>query len=97
MDISLVCKNELKKTIELSKEFVEENCCNAICVNKEEDLKKSAVVVAAEKSQIIGYAYGNFENAPKSRQFVNKGDKVFSLEEMYVKRIQKQKCWKETI
>lgn len=84
MIITWATKAELKIVASLSKMFAEENCCNGIVAQNENYFKNQKVIVAKEDNKIIGYAYGNIETALKNRCYINKGDIIFYLEEIYV-------------
>ena len=84
MEIRFARKKEFKTVSKLSQMFASENCCNGIVADLENYYLDKIVAVAIEDYQIIGYAHGNFETVKRNKSYVNKDDKIFYLEEMYV-------------
>ena len=84
MKIKFAQNQDLNNVAKLSQMFANENCCNGIVADLEDYYLDKIVAVAIDDDQIVGYAYGNFEMAKKNKSYVNKDDKTFYLEEMYV-------------
>lgn len=43
MKIEICNKNEIEKVLLLQKEFLNENCCNGICLDSKEELENETV------------------------------------------------------
>ena len=84
MEITFEHKENFRKETELNQKFTDENCCNGIVADSEDYYLDKIVAVAVDDGQIVGYAHGQFEKASKNKSYVNKNDKIFYLEEMYV-------------
>ncbi|MBO7528100.1 MAG: GNAT family N-acetyltransferase [Clostridia bacterium] len=84
MKIKFAQNQDLNNVAELSKMFASENCCNGIVADPKDYYLDKVIAIAIDDDQIVGYAYGNFEMAKKNKSYVNKDDKIFYLEEMYV-------------
>jgi len=84
MEIRFADKENFGKVAKLSQMFADENCCNGIVADSEDYYLDKIVAVAVDDGQIVGYAHGQFEKASKNKSYVNKNDKLFYLEEMYI-------------
>ena len=69
--------------IEMSRLWVEENCCWGMIENGIDDLCEP-LIVALDGERIVGYAFGKFETLEKQRSYASKGERCFFLEELYV-------------
>ena len=69
--------------LELSRLWVEENCCWGMVENGIDDLC-DPLLVALDGERIVGYAFGHFDTLEKQRSYASKGERCFLLEELYV-------------
>ena len=72
-----------QQLIELSRFWVEENCCRGMVENGIEDLCEP-LAVAMDGEQIIGYGFGHFYTEEKDHSYAAQGETCFSLDELYV-------------
>lgn len=82
--IRFATKDECANVSALSHQFAQENCCNGIIADNENYFFDKNVVVCVYDGEIVGYAYGEFDEEDKNKSYANKGDKYFYLDEMYV-------------
>lgn len=73
----------VQSLIELSRLWVEEDCCWGMVENGIDDLSEP-LVVALDEEKIVGYAFGHFETLEKHRSYASKGENCFLLDELYV-------------
>ena len=69
--------------MELSRKWVEENCCWGMVENGPEDLCEP-LLVALDGCRIIGYCFGHFYTQETKRTYASAGERCFSLDELYV-------------
>lgn len=77
---------ELDAILRLNEEFCKEKCCNAIITDNIDFFKSKNILVAIIDDLICGYAYGDINGATKTTTYHKKDDKIFYLEELYVKK-----------
>ena len=69
--------------IELSRLWVEEDCCGGMVVNERDDLQEP-LAVALEGERIVGYLFGHYYEQPRNSSYAPAGTKCFSVDELYV-------------
>lgn len=69
--------------MEMSRAWVDENCCWGMVENGMDDLCEP-LVVALDGESIIGYCFGHFYTQENKRTYAEKGERCFSLDELYV-------------
>ena len=69
--------------IELSRMWVEEDCCTGMVVNERDDLQEP-LAVALEGERIVGYLFGHYYDQPRNSSYAPTGTKCFSVDELYV-------------
>ena len=69
--------------IQLSKLWMEEDCCFGMRENTVEDLREPCYI-ALEREKIIGYAFGHFYESDKKVSSIPQGQPCFELDELYV-------------
>ena len=69
--------------MEMSRTWVEENCCWGMVENDADDLREP-LIVALDGKKIIGYCFGHFYTQENARTYASKGERCFSLDELYV-------------
>ena len=69
--------------IRLSKLWAEEGITNGLVPNTKEDLREPCFL-AVEGEEIVGYAFGHFQELEKHFSFAPVGAKIFELDEIYV-------------
>jgi ribosomal protein S18 acetylase RimI-like enzyme len=69
--------------IELSRLWVEEDCCAGMVVNERDDLQEP-LAVALEGERIVGYLFGHYYDQPRDSSYAPAGTKCFSVDELYV-------------
>ncbi len=75
---------ELPLVLSMSDALVAEGCCNGMVNDTLDMLAKENILVAVQGGQIIGYAYGRVDQAPRNMGHMRKGEAVFEIEEVYV-------------
>jgi len=73
----------VRQLTELSRLWVEEDCCYGMVENTREDLCEP-LFVAAEGNRIVGYAFGHFYIQEKKTSCIGSGCRCFSVDELYV-------------
>ena len=69
--------------IELSRVWVNENCCAGMVVNGYDDLQEP-LAVALEGERIVGYCFGHYYEQPRNSSYAPAGAKCFCVDELYV-------------
>ena len=69
--------------IELSRLWVEEDCCAGMVVNERDDLQEP-LAVALKDERIVGYLFGHYYDQPRNSSYASAGTKCFSVDELYV-------------
>ena len=91
MEIRLAKKSELSEILNLQPEFIDEGCCNGICLDKLENLANKTTFIIEENNKILGYAFRCFEIEAKDKTYVKKDEKSFNIDEIYISRIYRGK------
>ena len=73
----------VSQLIELSRLWVEEDCCWGMIPNDREDLQEP-LAVALESGEIVGYAFGHFYTQEKRTSYIDPGCRCFAVDELYV-------------
>lgn len=73
----------INELIELSVKWMKEECSFGMRSNTKDDLKKPCFI-AKEKNKIVGYIFGHYYKERKRIADINKGDKCFEVDELYV-------------
>lgn len=83
MEIRLCKKEELPLVLEMSNDFLAENCCNGLVPDTLEELSKYEIYLAVRDGEILGYAYGQAATASRDRGPVRAGEMTYSVEIIY--------------
>lgn len=73
-----------ERLIALSADWETEDSCRGYRINTEEDLRDRRIFVAEEDGEIVGYLFGQTEQAERSSTVMDAGTAYFELEELYV-------------
>ena len=77
--------DELPLVLEMSNDFVREDCCNDMVFDSLELLAEQDILLALDGDTPIGYAYGGAAVVQHNQGSIRKGQKCFYLDEMYVR------------
>ena len=76
-------EDTVHQLIELSRCWVEEECCWGMIPNEREDLQEP-LAVALDGDRIAGYAFGHFYTQEKRTSYIEPGCRCFAVDELYV-------------
>lgn len=76
-------KETIRRLIELSKKWQEENCSYGILANTEDDITPP-LCVAMENEEIVGYIFGHYYVTKQQTSCIPVGCQCFSVDELYV-------------
>ncbi len=74
----------LKKLIELSAEWENEDISYGYRKNSREDIEPNRIFLAASGDEILGYLFGHTEKAERTSTVIKEGTPFFEIEELYV-------------
>lgn len=85
-EIRLARIDELDAVSKLSHEFEHEKICWGLYGDPIEHYIKKDIFIAVVNDNIVGYAYGTFEIKTRDTSFYKNGDKLYFLDEIYIKK-----------
>lgn len=87
MEIRKIDENSklINQLIDLSYEWENEHSCTGFFHNNKDTFKGKEIYVMIEDDKVISYLYGFFEESKMKYTILNEGDRIFEIEEIYVK------------
>lgn len=88
MEIRKIDSNDklINELIDLSILWAEEGSCEGYVSNTPSTFIDKQIYVVIDKDEVIAYLYGYFDTSKKTNSIQKDGDRIFEVDEIYVKK-----------